>query len=152
MASTIDTRYVSDLLSENFGVVSLDAAQSWSPEMYCPKCGTRNDDNAFKCVKCEEVIQPVPVRPQPASIADTPGMRMVLPVGRSALAIIAGYAGLFAVLIFPAPIALILGILAIIDIKRHPEKHGMGRAVFAVVMGGIFTIVLIMFGITSVNR
>ena len=26
--------------------------------MYCRKCGTKNDDNAFKCVNCGEVIQP----------------------------------------------------------------------------------------------
>ena len=25
--------------------------------MYCSKCGTQNDDNAFKCVRCGEVIQ-----------------------------------------------------------------------------------------------
>lgn len=67
-------------------------------------------------------------------------MRMILPVGRSGFAIAAGYAGLFSVLCFPAPVALILGILAIIDIKRHPEKLGMGRAVFAVIMGGLFSI------------
>jgi hypothetical protein len=61
-------------------------------------------------------------------------MRILLPVGRSAWAIAAGYAGLFSVLILPAPIGLILGIVAIVDIKKHPERHGMGRAVFAIVM------------------
>lgn len=66
-------------------------------------------------------------------------MRMVLPVGRSGLAIAAGYAGLFALLLFPAPIALILGIAAIIDIRRNPEKHGMGRAIFGLVTGGLGT-------------
>jgi Tfp pilus assembly protein PilE len=25
--------------------------------MYCPKCGTKNDDNAYKCTKCGIVIQ-----------------------------------------------------------------------------------------------
>jgi hypothetical protein len=108
--------------------------------MYCPKCGIQNDDNAFRCVKCGEIIQQIPIQPQPKVIDDDPAMRMILPVGRSGLAIAAGYAGLFAILCFPAPIALILGILAIIDIKRHPEKHGMGRAVFAVIMGGLFSI------------
>ncbi|MHC4085648.1 MAG: zinc ribbon domain-containing protein [Planctomycetota bacterium] len=108
--------------------------------MYCPKCGTQNDDNAFRCIKCGEVIQPIPIQPQPRVIDDDPAMRMILPVGRSGLAIAAGYAGLFSILCFPAPIAIILGILAIIDIKRHPEKHGMGRAVFALIMGGLFFI------------
>jgi hypothetical protein len=94
-------------------------------------------------------------------------MRMILPVGRSGLAIAAGYAGLFSILCFlapiafgyaglfsilcfPAPIALILGILAVIDIKRHPEKHGMGRAVFAMLTGGLFSALLVLFLLTAV--
>jgi competence protein ComGC len=28
--------------------------------MYCPKCGTQNDDNAYKCTKCGIIIQQVP--------------------------------------------------------------------------------------------
>ena len=38
--------------------------------MYCRKCGTQNDDNAFKCVGCGEILQqirqagaPLPVVP-----------------------------------------------------------------------------------------
>lgn len=27
--------------------------------MYCSKCGTQNDDNAFKCSKCGEIIQKI---------------------------------------------------------------------------------------------
>lgn len=69
-------------------------------------------------------------------------MRIVLPVGRSLWAVAAGYVGLFSVLLIPAPLALLLGVVAIVDIKRHPKKHGMGRAVFAVAMGALFTVVL----------
>ena len=116
--------------------------------MYCPKCGTQNDDNAFRCVKCGEVIQPLPVQYQLEDIDDSATMRMLLPVGRSGLAIAAGYVGLFSVLILPAPIAFTLGVLAVRDIKRHPEKHGMGRAVFAVVAGGFFTILPVLFFLT----
>ncbi len=67
-------------------------------------------------------------------------MRCVLPVGRSLWAVAAGYVGLFSVLLIPAPLALLLGVVAIVDIKRHPKKHGMGRAVFAVAMGVLFTV------------
>ncbi|MBN1125366.1 MAG: DUF4190 domain-containing protein [Sedimentisphaerales bacterium] len=67
-------------------------------------------------------------------------MRMLLPVGRSLWALIAGYFGLFAILIFPAPIALVTGIIAVIDIRRNEKKRGMGRAIFAIVMGFIFSI------------
>jgi hypothetical protein len=49
---------------------------------------------------------------------------------------------LFALLACPAPIALLLGILAIRDIKQHPEKHGMGRAVFAIITGALGCLVL----------
>ena len=111
--------------------------------MYCPKCGTENDDNAYRCVDCSGIIQIISARPTVRPIMDDPGMRMLLPVGRSLLAIFAGYAGLFAVLFIPAPIALLLGILAVVDIKKHPDKIGMGRAVFAIIMGVIFSIPLV---------
>jgi hypothetical protein len=67
---------------------------------------------------------------------------MLLPVGRSGYAIAAGYAGLFAVIPFFAPVALVLGILAVRRIKQNPKLHGMGRAVFGLVMGILGTIVL----------
>ena len=79
-------------------------------------------------------------------------MRLLLPVGRSFWAIAAGYAGLFAVLFLPAPIALILGIIAIYDIKTHPKRHGMGRAIFGVVMGAIFTVLLLIFVIAGAMK
>lgn len=75
-------------------------------------------------------------------LGDDPGLRMLLPVGRSGWAIAAGYLGLISVLLVPAPLALILSIVAIRDIKRHPDRHGMGRAIFGLIMGIIFTIVL----------
>ena len=27
--------------------------------LFCTKCGTQNDDNAYKCVKCGEILQQV---------------------------------------------------------------------------------------------
>ena len=73
-------------------------------------------------------------------IGDDLGMRMLLPVGRSGWAITAGYLGLISVLCIPSPFALIAGILAIREMRRDPKKHGMGRAVFGIVMGGIGTL------------
>jgi hypothetical protein len=61
-------------------------------------------------------------------------MRLLLPVGRSGWAIAAGYMGLLSVLFIFAPFALIFGIVAIVDIKNHPGRHGMGRAIFGIVM------------------
>ncbi len=99
------------------------------------------------CVACGENITITPSSvtraPQVRPMEDDPLVRMLLPVGRSIWAIAAGYAGLFAALCFPAPIAIVLGIVAIRDIKKHPKKHGMGRAIFGLVSGIIFTVPLI---------
>jgi hypothetical protein len=67
----------------------------------------------------------------------------VLPIGRTPLAIAAGYAGLFALLIVPAPIALGLGVAALRDIKSKPGALGRGRAWFATVIGMVGTAALI---------
>ena len=71
------------------------------------------------------------------------GMRMLLPVGRSVWAIAAGYLGLFSVLVVPAPVCLGVSVMAIRDIRKHPDRHGMGRAVFGLVMGIVFTPLLV---------
>jgi hypothetical protein len=106
--------------------------------MYCPHCGTENLSTAIQCIRCGGQIQAA----RPASIDDDPAMRILLPIGRSPLAIAAGYAGLFAVIPFFAPIALVLGILAIRHIRRNPELHGLGRAWFGLVMGVVGTMLL----------
>jgi hypothetical protein len=72
-------------------------------------------------------------------------MRALLPVGRSGWAIAAGYLGLFSLLVLPAPLALICGLLAVRDIRRNPNKHGMGRAVFGIVLGGLGTLAIAFF-------
>jgi len=68
-----------------------------------------------------------------------PLARLVLPVGRSGWAIAAGYLGLFSLILIPAPIAVIVSIVAIKDIlnsKKTPNpKHGMGRAIFGLLAG-----------------
>ena len=71
------------------------------------------------------------------------GMRMLLPVGRSGWAIAAGYLGLFS--LFGGcvgPIAIVISIIAMRDIKSHPDRHGMGRAIFGLVLGIVGTIML----------
>ena len=88
---------------------------------------------------------PPPLPPKP-NIGHDPAMGLLMPVGRSAWAIAAGYLALFAVLVFPAPLALLAGILAVKDIKKSKgtsnPKFGMGRAVFGIVMGLIGSAVL----------
>ena len=109
--------------------------------MYCPKCGTPNVDNAYSCINCSGIIQVTPV--QNKDITEDAGIKMLLPIGRSVFGMIAGYLGLFSVLMIPVPFAFNLGIIGVIDIKRNPKKHGMGSAIFGIVMGAIFSIPIV---------
>ena len=113
--------------------------------MFCSACGATVVEDAGFCARCGvKVGEGQPRYPvSTPDIGQDAGMRMLIPVGRTPLAFVAGYLGLFAVLCAPAPFALIVGILAAREIKRDltGQKHGMGRAVFGIVMGGIFTLV-----------
>jgi hypothetical protein len=82
---------------------------------------------------------------QEKRLGDDPVMRALLPVGRSGWAIAAGYLGLFSLLVLPAPLALLTGIVGIVDIRRHPHRHGMGRCIFGIVMGFVGSAVLVLF-------
>jgi len=70
-------------------------------------------------------------------------MGLLLPVNTSGLAIAAGYLGLISVLCVPAPFALLLGIIALVQVNKNPKLWGKGRAIFAIVMGGIFSLLLV---------
>jgi hypothetical protein len=77
-------------------------------------------------------------------LGDDPLARALLPVGRSPWAIAAGYLGLFSLLFVFAPLALLTGLVAVWDIRRHPSKHGLGRAWFGIGMGALGTVVLVL--------
>jgi hypothetical protein len=111
------------------------------PPTACPRCGVVPGARLVRPASSSAQLSPYAQQASPyahaqsgADIGQNAGMRMLLPVGRSGWAIAAGYMGLLSVLLIPAPIALILGIVAIIDIKKHPGRHGMGRAIFGIVM------------------
>jgi len=93
-----------------------------------------------------------PGYPRPTDIGDDAGMRLLLPVGRSGWAIAAGYVGLLSILLVPAPLAVLLGIVAAVDLKWHPDKHGWGRTVFSLVMGVWGMIVLAFVILVVIGR
>jgi len=115
----------------------------------CPKCRTILEfpdsaaGQAANCPNCGLGTQLPLVVVAPQGIGDDVGMRMLLPVGRSAWAIIAGYLGLLSLAFLPAPLAVVVSIIAMVDLRKHPEKHGWGRAIFGLVMGILGTISLI---------
>ena len=91
--------------------------------------------------------------PPPPGIGDDAGMRMLLPVGRSFWAIAAGYCGLLSLLCWIlGPAAILCGVMALRDMKLHPERHGMGRVWTGFILGGIGTLILCFYGLTVMRR
>jgi hypothetical protein len=62
----------------------------------------------------------------------------------SGWAVAAFYLGLVSILVIPAPVALLCGVVALVDIRRSPAKSGVARAVFGVVLGGLMSIILVL--------
>jgi hypothetical protein len=77
------------------------------------------------------------------------GVEALLPVNRTGLAIAAGYAGLFSILLIFAPLALVLGVLALHDLSTKPNVGGRGRAWFGVVAGVLGTFGLLVVLVNS---
>lgn len=111
--------------------------------MFCSQCGVQNAAGATCCANCGMVLVEIVPEYRAPDIGQDAGIRMLLPVGRSGYAIIAGYLGLMSPLCVFAPFALLFGILAVRDIRRHPDRHGLGRAWFGIVMGGLGTAALL---------
>src|SRR5439155_1847526 len=88
----------------------------------------------------------------PPGIGDDAAMRMLLPVGRSGWAIAAGYCGLLSLLCWLlGPAAILCGVMALREMKMHPERHGMGRVWTGFILGGIGTLILCIYGSVMVR-
>src|SRR5262245_3907079 len=89
--------------------------------------------------------------PPSRPIEDEPGMRWILPVGQSIWSIIAGYLGLLSLICLPAPLALLVSIIAIVHLRSNPRLSGWGRAIFGLVMGTLGTIGFVMMVIAMAS-
>lgn len=118
----------------------------------CPYCAESIPARVRVCPICDSDLSESPrPRRSRARMEDDAAMRFILPVGRSGWAIAAGYLGLVSILLIPAPMAIICSILAILDMKKNPEKHGMGRAVFGLMagIGGSILLVIVVVVLMS---
>lgn len=116
---------------------------------YCTHCGALLLNENAICLKCGCRNKKAMIVRQSPDMSDSGVARMVLPVGRTPLSMVAGYLGLFSLTFILAPISLIVGILAIRELNAHPDKHGLGRAWFGTIMGGIFTLLAIIVLVCS---
>lgn len=104
-----------------------------------------------------EAPPPFPGAPQPAPTPQRPAepngcLALVIPIGRSGWAIAAGYLGLLSLLVIPAPLAVVCGVLAIKDINKNPEKIGLGRAWFGIIAGGLVMFMLLVGLVVSATK
>jgi hypothetical protein len=134
--------------------------------MLCPQCGQVLEAGARQCARCghvlsgaertnpyvppnpfadDQIVQAAMVYPPPHSRPeDNAALRMVVPIGQSPLALISGYLGLISLAFcFLGPVAVILGILGIRQIRNNPHMHGSYRAIIGIALGAISTVGLI---------
>jgi hypothetical protein len=75
------------------------------------------------------------------SRAEENALGLLVPVGpQSGFSIAAGYLGILGMIPLLAPMGVLFGILGVLDLKKHPEKHGWGRAITGIIAGGLFTL------------
>ena len=123
--------------------------------MYCPKCGTQNDDNNYQCTQCGEILHPV--SPAPAAVVTDSGLATLFPY-KNGPALAAYYCGVFSIIPFICMalgiIGLILGLKGLRNAREHPEVKGKVHAWVGIVAGGFFglaylalTATLVYFGL-----
>lgn len=120
--------------------------------MFCESCGVQAEDpKAVFCAACGAALRAggLEDKGRPAASDAERALRVLLPVNRNIVAVAAGYAGLFCLVVLPGPVALGLGIAALVQLKRRPEQWGRGRAWFGVIAGGLATGLLLVITVAK---
>jgi len=113
-------------------------AASWKRQLTLPGRRFRLCDSCFSTLFRFLPADPGKIPRAAPQYAPSNGAALgyIVPINTSIWAIFASYAALVGMALFPiALISLILGIVALVDVKKHPEKGGQGRAIFAIIVG-----------------
>jgi hypothetical protein len=123
--------------------------------MRCPKCGTENNENNFKCTQCGEILHSAV--PQIVVTSDDTLGGMIPSKNPPALA--AYYLGVFSIIpLLGIPmgiVAVIFGIKALRKAREHPEVKGKIHAWVGIIAGGLFAflyLILTVLFVASLER
>lgn len=83
--------------------------------------------------------RPAYARPVARPAASAPQGWVFVPAGWSGWAVSSGYLGLLSILGYPAIASVIVSLIALLDLRKHPEKQGARRAWFGLIMGALGT-------------
>lgn len=104
--------------------------------MFCPKCGTQNNDENLKCTQCGQVLKTVT-----AATPGSDGIASIIPY-KNSKALTAYYLGVFSIIpCVGAPMgiaAFVLGLGGLKYVKEHPEAKGKTHAWVGILAGGFF--------------
>jgi len=115
--------------------------------MYCNNCGAQNSDGSSFCSKCGNRLSQATSVPQQTQVTAVPARKTN---GLAIAALVLGIASFlppFAICSIPA---IILGAIALNQIKKEPAIEGKGMALAGLICGSIVLflwICLIIFGI-----
>ena len=125
-----------------------DVPHSVDDTTSCRFCGETIKAIAKKCRFCDSILDEEWGKTRIPEYETSSTDRLLMPVGRPASAIVAGYCGLFSIIpLFGLPFqiaAIVCGIVALKTLKQKPQLSGAGRAWMGIILGtlGLLTSLL----------
>ncbi len=130
------------------GTEPLHEPQKTDGIVFCTKCGQQNQENNYKCTRCESLLHAVSQSGYVVASDNTLGG--LIPY-KNARALWAYYLGVFSLIPFlgiPFGIAaMVLGIRGLHYVRLHPEAKGKAHAWIGIILGGVFTLVYMLIAV-----